>query len=52
MPMVNHFWRDADEPWVKVSGETRPLVARWIRSSPTAAAASRASAVSVRLTLP
>ena len=27
MPMVNHFWRDADEPWVKVSGETRPRVA-------------------------
>jgi hypothetical protein len=32
MPMMNHFWRDADEPWVKVSGETRPPVARWIWS--------------------
>jgi hypothetical protein len=29
VPTVNHFWRDADEPWVKVSGETRPRVARW-----------------------
>ena len=28
MPTVNHFWRDADEPCVKVSGETRPRVAR------------------------
>jgi hypothetical protein len=25
-PMVNHFWRNVDEPCVKVSGETRPRV--------------------------
>jgi hypothetical protein len=51
MPIVNHFWRDADEPCVKLSGETRPRVTRWMRSSPTAAASS-ASAISARLTLP
>jgi len=38
--------RCSDEPWVQLSGVTRPCVSCWIRSSPTAAAASRAAAKS------
>ena len=40
-PVRNDCCRSADEPWVHVSRLTCPCVSRWIRSSPTAAAASR-----------
>ena len=38
-------WRCSDEPCVQASGFTSPVVDSWIRSSPTAAAASNASAI-------
>ena len=48
-PRVNHACRCSDEPCVQDSGVTRPVARSWIRSSPTAAAASRASATSRRV---
>src|SRR5205823_3484500 len=45
-PTVNQCFRSADDPCVQVSGFTGPCVSDWIRSSPTAAAASSASATS------
>ena len=39
-PVVNHCLRCAADPWVQDSVSTRPWVFCWIRSSPTAAAAS------------
>src|SRR5690606_25648598 len=45
-PRCNHSVRCSAEPWVHVSGFTIPVAWAWIRSSPTAAAASRASAIS------
>ena len=45
-PVVNHRIRCSAEPCVQRSGSTRPEVLRWIRSSPTAAAASSARAMS------
>ncbi|COZ22181.1 Uncharacterised protein [Mycobacterium tuberculosis] len=48
-PTVNHFCRCAAEPCVQVSGLVRPVVCCWIRSSPTAAAAARASWMSLSL---
>jgi hypothetical protein len=52
IPVVNQCWRAAAEPWVKVSGVTQPRVCFWMRSSPIAAAASSASAISCWATLP
>jgi hypothetical protein len=46
-PVENQCWRCVADPWVHVSGSTRPVAARWMRSSPTAAAASRPSAMSL-----
>src|SRR5215470_17610943 len=40
-PARNQRTRCADEPWVKDSGDTRPLDCCWRRSSPMAAAALR-----------
>lgn len=45
-PVVNHCWRCAAEPCVQDSGVTRPWNLSWIRSSPTAAAASSPSRMS------
>src|SRR5215207_1765988 len=41
-PWLSHFCRLAAEPCVQLSGETWPCIFSWIRSSPTAAAASTA----------
>src|SRR5512133_2706054 len=41
-PWASHCRRIAAEPWVQVSGETWPCIFCWIRSSPTACAASTA----------
>ena len=45
-PRWNHSVRWAELPWVKVSGLTVPRVMRWMRSSPTAAAAFRPESTS------
>jgi hypothetical protein len=46
-PLLNQRRRCSEEPCVQRSGLTWPWVASWIRSSPTAAAASSASLMSV-----
>ena len=45
-PWRNQRWRASAEPWVQLSGFTRPWVFSWMRSSPTAEAAERASLMS------
>src|SRR5690606_4008318 len=45
-PVRNQRARCCDVPWVKPSGTTTPWVRRWMLSSPTAAAALRASSMS------
>ena len=45
-PCLNHFTRCAEDPCVHDSWFTCPCVASWMRSSPTAAAASSAVAMS------
>ncbi len=47
-PARNQRWRDSAEPCVQLSGSTRPAERCWMRSSPTAAAASSPSAMSGR----
>ena len=49
-PVVSHFCRLAAEPCVHDSGVTWPCIFFWIRSSPTAAAASSASSRSAWVT--
>ena len=49
MPRTNQLCRCSAEPCVHDSGMTRPCVRSWMRSSPTAAAASSASATSWRV---
>ena len=44
-PVVNQFLRCCEEPCVHLSGSTWPWVSLWMRSSPTASAASSASAI-------
>src|SRR4051812_39817328 len=39
-PVLNHFMRCSDEPCVQDSLSIVPVACSWIRSSPTAAAAS------------
>ena len=51
-PLAAQYWRILAEPWVQLSGCTRPLEASWIRSSPTAAAASMTRFRSSWVTLP
>src|SRR4051794_28237196 len=46
MPVLNQRMRCSAVPWVKVSGFAWPWVFLWMRSSPTAAAASRPRAMS------
>src|SRR6185436_19046191 len=45
-PVRNQVTRCSEVPWVNVSGSILPWVCSWIRSSPTAAAAVRASSMS------
>ena len=49
MPRTNQLCRCSADPCVHDSGTTRPCVRSWMRSSPTAAAASSASATSWRV---
>ena len=48
-PTSNQCCRWAEEPCVQVSRSTWPCVSDWMRSSPTAAAAFKASETSARV---
>ena len=52
-PVTNQCWRCCEDPCVHVSGVTLPWNSCWMRSSPTAAAASNPSSTSawVRLVM-